>query len=315
MPSIAVVIATCNRPHELEACLRSMTAQTVLPEEIVVVDDAPGDPRVPAVANICSGRVPVRYVHGRRGGLADAHNIGLRHVRAPLVALTDDDVVADSGWLEALASGFGAASRVGCVTGCIRPLELSSPAQLLHERFAGYDKGRERAVFGIGDEPSTDRLFPFAAGSFGSGANMAFDRTLLEEMQGFDPALGAGTWARGGDDLSAFFEVLQHGYRIVYEPRAIVRHRHADDVATVRRQAFGYGVGLTAYLTKSLIDHPGLTARALRGVPAAVRHVLSPRSRKNAGAPPAELRRAERLGMLVGPAAYLASRWRVRLSS
>ena len=85
---------------------------------------------------------------------------------------------------------------------------------------------------------------------------MAFSLEALQEMGGFDPALGAGTRARGGDDLAAFFDVLQHGYRLVYEPAAVVRHRHAREMAVLERQVHGYGVGLTAYLTSCLAAPP-----------------------------------------------------------
>jgi hypothetical protein len=79
----------------------------------------------------------------------------------------------------------------------------------------------------------------------------------------------------------------------------------------LRRQTYGYGVGLTAYLTKCVIDRPQLLPVALRGLPAAVAHVLAPASEKNARLPagfPRELVRAERAGMLAGPFAYIASR-------
>lgn len=312
MTAVTVVIATCDRPHELSECLLSMARQSHSAAEVIVVDDAPGDARVPAVVNVYRRLVPVRYVRGRRGGLADAHNLGVAAAGTPIVALTDDDVIADAGWLEALVSAFASTPNVGCVTGCIRPLELATPAQELLECYARYDKGDRRQVFDLETHRPPDRMFPFAAGTFGSGANMAFDRTVLNQFGGFDAALGAGTWARGGDDLAAFFEVLQRGHRLVYEPAALVRHRHSRDLEAVRRQAFGYGVGLTAFLTKCLVDRPRLTVAALRGAPAAVRHVVSPQSVKNAGHPPARIKRAERLGMLIGPIAYLASRFRVR---
>ncbi len=102
-----------------------------------------------------------------------------------------------------------------------------------------------------------DPLYPYTAGTFGSGANMAFDTAVLRVLGGFDPATGAGTVARGGDDLSAFFEVISAGYRLVYNPAAFVMHAHHADYAALKHQAYGYGVGLTAFLTKTVIDRPG----------------------------------------------------------
>lgn len=311
MTTASVVVATCNRPVELAACLRSLLAQTHPPALIVVVDDAPGGDLTPAVVARYAQRGPLRYVEGPRLGLAAAHNRGLREVTTPLVAFTDDDVVADEHWLQRLIDAFASAPDVGCVTGKIVAYELVTRAQVLLDGYAGFDKGATRCVFDLGANRPADPLFPFAAGTLGSGANMAFARAALIEQGGFDAALGAGTRAMGGDDLSAFFEVLQHGHSLVYEPRAIVRHRHPRDLRALKRQVYGYGVGLTAYLTKCVLDRPRLLGSATRRLPAAASYVFSTASTKNArlpaGYPPA-LVRLERLGMLAGPFAYVASR-------
>jgi hypothetical protein len=143
---------------------------------------------------------------------------------------------------------------------------------------------------------------------------MAFRTDVLRELGGFDPALGAGTVARGGDDLAAFFDVIAAGHSIVYEPTAVVYHRHRRDYASLRAQAYGYGVGLSAYLAKTVADDPRRVADILRRAPRALSYVLDPRSTKNARRPPgfpAELTRAERRGMLVGALAYGRSRRRV----
>jgi hypothetical protein len=200
---------------------------------------------------------------------------------------------------------------VGCVTGKIVPLELSTPEQVWLDGYAGFSKGDQRRLFDTGEHRPDDPLFPFATGTLGSGANMAFRTEALNEMGGFDPALGAGTAARGGDDLAAFLEILLRGYTLVYEPAAVVRHRHPGDYGALRRQVHGYGVGLSAYLTKSIVDRPRLIGSAVRRLPRAAAHLFSPRSRKNARRPsdyPRELARLEFRGMLAGPRAYLRSR-------
>ncbi len=315
MTAIDVVIATCNRPDELSECLRSIAEQTLPARLIVVVDDAPGGARTPAVVERWAAHVPLRYVAGRRAGLAAAHNRGLREVGAELVAFTDDDVVAEPDWLQRIVDAFVAVPGAGCVTGLIRPLELATREQRWLEGYARFGKGAQRRVVDLRDNRPPDPLFPFTAGSLGSGANMAFASAALRGMGGFDPALGAGTLARGGDDLAAFFEVLQHGHALVYEPAAVVNHRHRSGYDALRRQVYGYGIGLTAYLTKSFLDRPRLLASALRRLPRAAAHAVGPRSARNAGrAPdfPAELVRLELLGMLVGPVAYAASRRRSR---
>ncbi|MBO6511182.1 MAG: glycosyltransferase family 2 protein, partial [Roseibium sp.] len=63
---------------------------------------------------LADGRV--RYVREDRPGLARAHNTGLLYARGDILAFTDDDVVVDRHWVEAIEETFDAAGKVGCVT-------------------------------------------------------------------------------------------------------------------------------------------------------------------------------------------------------
>ena len=313
-PFASVVVATRDRPDSLTRCLDSMRS-LVYPEfEVVVVDNAP---RTDATARLFAARGAAwpntRYVREDRPGLASAHNRGVREMRlgSPLVAFIDDDVVVDPDWLAELARGFEAAPNVGCVTGMIFPAELETWPQVLIEQFGGFNKGYHRQVFDLGPHRPPDPLFPYAPGRFGSGANMAFRSAALETIGGFDSAIGTGTAALGGDDLAAFVRIVLDGYALVYEPAAIVHHAHYRDYAALRRQVYGYGVGLTAYLAKTVVDRPSLLVDLLRQAPRGIGYALHPgsaKNRKKAADYPAELTALERRGMLYGPIAYARSR-------
>jgi glycosyltransferase involved in cell wall biosynthesis len=311
-PPASIVIATRDRTKTLGACLDSLLALEYPSYEIVVVDSAP---RTDATQQLLArryacGELPIRYVHEPRPGLAVAHNRGLAEVTGAIVAFTDDDVVVDSRWLLELALPFES-ERVACVTGVILPAELETRPQILLEQYAGFAKGFEERRFDLFEHRPPAALFPYSAGMMGSGANMAFRTDVLRSLDGFDPATGAGSAAVGGDDLCAFFDVVTSGHTLVYAPSAIVWHRHRRDYASLRRQSYNYGVGLTAYLTKTVIDRPGRLLEVGRRLPHGFAHLLNPRSPKNVHKGtdyPKELTRLERLGMLRGPLAYVRSR-------
>jgi GT2 family glycosyltransferase len=311
-PAIGIVVATRDRPRSLAVCLDSLLCQDYEDFEIVVVDNAPASSETAQLIDsryAPTGRV--RYVRDDRPGLGQAHNSGLQHISAPIVAFTDDDVRVDPQWLAAIAANFERSANAGCVVGLILPAELDTRAQYWTERHGGFGKGCERRVFDLANNRPPGRLFPFAAGQFGSGANMAFRADALKRVDGFDPALGAGTIARGGDDLAAFVAVIRAGYQLIYEPEAIVWHHHRREVDGMRRQAFSYGVGLGAYLTKVMIDDPSVLLHFAQALPAALVHLLSSSSPKNQRLPadyPAELVWRERLGIGAGMSAYFRSR-------
>ena len=310
-----VVIATRERPERLAECLASVLAGELQPERVVVVDNAPSTTRTAElVAELAATEPRLRYVREDRPGLARAHNAALPHVLTPLVAFTDDDVLTDPRWLGKLVDGF-ADPEVACVTGLIAPRALDTLPQQWVEGNATYDKGLHRRVFDAGDHRPDDPLFPYTAGAFGSGANMAFRTDYLRAHRGFDPALGTGTVALGGDDLAAFYDVVRGGHRLVYEPGAIVLHQHYADYAALRRQTYGYGAGLGAHLMRCLLTDPLVVVALAKGAPTALRRatrIVRPRVADGLPAYPADLSRQQLRGLVSGPFRYLRSRRHAR---
>ena len=137
----------------------------------------------------------------------------------------------------------------------------------------------------------------------------------MRALGGFDVHLGAGSPGRGGEDQDAFLRVILNGRRIVYDPRAIVWHYHRRDVAALKRQIRGSGVGLSAIITKLMLQR-GTRRDLLSRTRPGFRHLLAPSSPKNqhkAPGFPRGLTVAELLGVSVGPFAYCLSRCRERV--
>jgi O-antigen biosynthesis protein len=312
---LSIVVATCADVELTLRCVEAIQSRAGGPYEVIVVENRPARSTVErALRERFGGDARVRYVEEEQPGLACARNAGLRVARGELVAFTDDDVLIDSAWVPAIRSAFAATPEVGCVTGLIVPLELETPSQLLIERFASYGKGFHPRIYSLEQPPPDQPLFPYTAGYFGSGANMAFKTAVLRDLGGFDPVLGTGTPARGGEDLDICIRVLIGGGRLAYEPRAIVWHRHPDTGAHLRRRAFDYGAALGAMLTKQVLVGPNRWAIVSR-VPQGIRYYTDPESRKNAARGsvfPRSLAILERAGLLYGPIAYLTSRLRAR---
>jgi GT2 family glycosyltransferase len=316
---VSVVVTTCRSPDRLERCLRSILACEYVAFEVVVVENRPGSP---VTRRMLSERFPtesrVRYVEESRPGLSSARNAGLAVAGGDVVAFTDDDVVVDRAWIRRFADAFDQREDIGCVTGLILPLELETGTQLQLEQFMALSKGFNWQVFRLPEALDAYPLLPYTAGVVGSGANTALRSDIAHEIGGFDPTLGTGTPAAGGEDLDLYIRLLRCGHAIAYEPGAIIWHEHPSGTAKLHHQVYWYGVGLGATFTKQLIAGPG-RRQLVRAVPAGVRYLLDPASRKNANKAHGYLRRLdwlERFGMVAGPLAYLASlllhRWRSR---
>jgi GT2 family glycosyltransferase len=315
-PLVSVVVPTRDRPERIVRCLDTILASSYPRLEILVVDNAPSSPATAdAVRTRYGDRPQVRYVLEPEPGSSNARNRGMIEASGEILAFTDDDVLVDPFWVTALVGGFGAAPGVDCVTGLILPAELETPAQLWLEQYGGYSKGYERRVFDLVEHRAPSPLYPFTPGAFGAGANMSFRTSALRALGGFDAALGNGTRAKGGADIEALLKVVLHGGTLVYEPAAIVHHHHHRDYEALRRLVHSYGVGLTAVLTKCMLDDPATTVQILRRLPRGLHFMLSPGSTKNAKKQdgyPSELTWREVRGAFAGPGAYLLTRFETR---
>jgi GT2 family glycosyltransferase len=313
---VSIVVPTCRDPVRLERCLTAVLRSEHARFEVIVVENRPG---TGATRTLLEGRFGaddrIRYAIEPAPGLARARNTGAAHATGDIVVFIDDDVTVDSRWLSRITDAF-ARSDVACVTGLVLPFRLDTPAQVLLEQLTRFGKGFERRRFQLPESHAELPLLPYTAGLIGTGANTAIRADALREIGGFDTALGTGTLACGGEDLDLYMRLLQSGRAIAYEPAALVWHDHPETLRHVRRQAFRYGVGLSAALFKQLVHGPH-RRRLVLAAPAGLQYAASPHSPKNAvkGAEyPRMLSMLETAGFALGPAAYVgslaASRWR-----
>ena len=313
-PFVSVVIPTRDRPELLSRTLDSVLACDYPPDrfEVIVADNVPtGTGTRDLVEELARSDPRVLYLLAPRAGSGSARNDGAARARSELVAFVDDDAIADRRWIAELVAGFDAAPGVVCVTGLVLAAELDTWAQQLFEEYGGFGKGFENALFDLGAHRPRQAMFPFNPGTLGSGNNVAFRRSALLELGGYDPFLGNGTPSRSGEDWELFLRLLRRGLTAAYRPGAIVHHTHRRELRELERQLHDYGVGLGAALTRTVAHDPRAVLEIARRLPYAAYFALSSRSPKNRGQSagyPRELRRAELAGLARGPAAYLRSR-------
>jgi GT2 family glycosyltransferase len=310
-PTATVCIATCGRSMPiLLRTVQSALSQTYDNMQVLVVDNRPGTTALPRpLIDAFPNEDRLYYVTEPQPGLASVRNRGVREAATDIVALTDEDVILDPDWLGFLVAAFDQPD-VACVTGLILPSELETRAQILIEEFGGFSKGFRRRRWDLNENRLAHPLYPYIFGMYGSGANAAWRRSLLEQIGGYDARLGTGTRTRGGEDLDVYLSCIREGYQLVYEPAALVRHEHRRNLDHLRRQVFDYGVGLGAVLAKRLLRDDERSEMVSR-LPAGLDYLLNPKSPKNAGKSanfPKGLTIAELAGIAYGPLAYLRGR-------
>lgn len=321
-PFVSVMLATVNNHDVCLETLRHLHNLEYPNFEILLIENTPAptdlasriEKELPPMPNL-------RVLHQPRPGLSAARNLGIAEAKGEIIAFTDDDVVVSSQWLSALVGGFEIDPDIACVTGAIIATEIETPAQSWLEQYGGYCKGHEQERYDLGEHARPDPLYPYNAGRFGSGANSAFRLTALRELGGVSECMGPGTPSYGGEDIDLLFRCVSQGHQLLYEPAAILWHRHREGADSLKQQMYRYGVGLSSALTKWMLENPRIGFGLLSRVPLGLVYLLSPRSEKNASKDrffPIQLTLLEIGGFLVGPFAHLRSRlhaYRKRVTS
>ncbi|MGY1670995.1 glycosyltransferase family 2 protein [Geodermatophilus sp. SYSU D00710] len=236
---VTIAVCTRDRPEYLRDCLAAISLLNASVAEVLVVDNASRDDRTREVAHSFPF---VRYVREPRQGLDWARNRALVEAKTRIIAYTDDDVLVHPGWVDGILRAYAEEPSAVAVTGLIIPAELSTPAQIYFEGRGGFGRGFERRCF-LGKTAEAGAPIDVGLGAAGSGANMALLRDAALELGGFDVALDVGTPSGGGGDLEMFLRVVSAGHLLVYEPTAVVRHRHRRTMEELARQKRGDGTG------------------------------------------------------------------------
>jgi GT2 family glycosyltransferase len=285
--------------------------------EIIVVDNRIGVGFEPLPE--FSGGERVRVTAEPKRGASAARNHGISTATGDIVAFTDDDAVVDRDWLRVIGARFALDPDVEVIGGLVLPMELQTAPQLWFEEFyGGFSHSFRAEKLSIQRVGRTDDLFPYAPGRFGAGCNMAFRRSTLERMGGFDTSLGPGTPAKGGEDLAMFVELIVSGGTLLFEPAAVVRHSHRRTEREFMNQVISYGTGLTAMYTAMILRDPRHLAAMIRRIPAGLRLLTRPREKRSPSRTPSYPRRTlyyQVLGMAYGPVAYVRSVARTRWST
>ncbi len=106
---ISVVIPVYNEESAIEGCLRAFVHQSYRgPFELIVVDNGSTDGSVARVRSFAQAhpKLNMSVLECAQRGVAAASQRGFEAAQFSLIARTDADTIADSGWLEAIVHGF-----------------------------------------------------------------------------------------------------------------------------------------------------------------------------------------------------------------
>jgi glycosyltransferase involved in cell wall biosynthesis len=100
--SLSLVIPAYNEESHLAACLDAVSRQTVMPSEVIVVDNNSTD----RTAEIAGSYPFVRVVNESRQGIVYARNAGFDAARSDIIGRIDADTIIPADWTQHVLEFF-----------------------------------------------------------------------------------------------------------------------------------------------------------------------------------------------------------------
>jgi len=214
-PKVSVVVCTFNGSRTIAECLGALQKLEYPDFEVIIINDGSTD-NTRAIAEGMGFNV----VTTENRGLSSARNTGWRLAKGWIVAYIDDDAMADPHWLYYLAHMFMTSDHAGVGGPNLAPLHSSPIADCVANAPGG----------------PTHVLLTDEEAEHIPGCNMAFKRTCLEAIDGFDT-----TFRIAGDDVDLCWRLQKQGWTLGFSPSAVVWHHRRNKVKQYLKQQLNYG--------------------------------------------------------------------------
>lgn len=246
---VSVIICTygMERMPYLVETVRSVLKQSYSNYEILIVSDNNEELLFQLHRNFDDLGDAVRILTSNEKGLSNARNIGIKHSTGEIIAFIDDDALADPEWLSNLIRNYKDSTVVGA-GGIIKPIWVGNRPKWFPEEldwivgctYKGHPKGRCEVRNVI-------------------GCNMSFRKSIFEQIGLFENKIGrVGKKLLAGEETELCMRILDNkpGFKIIYDPDAIVYHKVPKNRQTLRyvlRRASSEGIS-KGYIRKMSKD-------------------------------------------------------------
>lgn len=211
-PLVTILLVLWNQAELSYACLQALAAETAIPVEILIADNASTDRTAELLGRI-DGATLLR--NSENLGFLRAVNQAAKAARGEHLLLLNNDAVMRPGALRAALETLTSAPNIGAVGGRIVLLNgrLQEAGSLIWRNGACLGYGRNFA-------PEAGEVMFRRDVDYCSGAFLLFRRDLFLEMGGFDDRFAPAYY----EETDFCVRLWERGLRVVYDPRAVIDH-------------------------------------------------------------------------------------------
>lgn len=239
MKSFTAAIPTYKRERDLDACLASILSQSLLPAEVMVIDD---DATSAAFLASWTERFAARGVAfayrkkdhaAQRRGLSESKNLALRLAQGEIIFFFDDDVVLRGGFLKEIMAVWNGAPdpRLLGVGGLIENMRKTFLLERIFNRLFGLTSDSSWDVNDVGFQVWDPDVTEPTRGYFLFGGVSSWRREELAKLGGFAVFSGGRTEL---EDVDLCLKAKRAGFHMLVLPKAQVLHNESPAARETR---------------------------------------------------------------------------------
>jgi len=220
---ISLYIPAYNAEKTIEKSIESILQQTLIPKEIIVINDCSSDKTLSLLKNFNQIKI---ISNNKNYGLAKSRNIALKYSKYDFLASIDSDVVCEKNWLETLFNTMKE-KDADLIGGKLIDKFIEEPANHWRSYYLKQNWGNEQI---------NNPQFIF-------GANSLLNKKKIRDL-GIEYNEKFRT---NGEDVNFSNILKSKNCNLYYEPNALCYHYQFDDVISLSNRYWRYsfyGAGL-----------------------------------------------------------------------
>ena len=215
---ISVIVTVKNEASSIGTLLDSLTRQTVVPSEVVIVDGGSTDGTVESIQDY-PGELPVKLLVREGCNISQGRNEAIAAASGEIVASTDAGVRLLPNWLEELTRPLEEDASIDVASGFFLP-----------DPQTAFEIAMGATVLPVETDVDPERFLP-------SSRSVAFRRAAWEQVGGYPE------WLDYCEDLVFDFALRDAGFRFSFAPQAVAYFRPRSSLGAFWRQYFQYSRG------------------------------------------------------------------------
>jgi len=226
-PKISVIICERNSEKFIEECIASVISQSFRDFELIIIDDFSTDKTKEKINKLKEKHEMNLIELKKHSGISFARNTGIKNSKGEFVAFLDSDAMAGKNWLQELLEAFDEkAASVGGPN--ILPENTGEKEKIFDELLEFISR--------IGSD-YIKKSSKITEVKHNPGCNSMYRKKTLEEINGFNEKLSSN------EDPELDFRIKKKGYKIKFNPNAVVYHHRKNSAKKIFNQAFWFGLG------------------------------------------------------------------------